>query len=193
MNQVDHHARGPNIDQPLQKAEPRSAVVHRTTLTFGSLDCISFLHLAADESTDDSTSIRLPVCRLGSHTANFPPRARDELPPSMHKTVEVRRPRSSQQVSVSWEETQDSVTRHTSRLQFEVAECVETKTVTTTTTTKRSYPPLFVREPRHLSSLDSRNTRLPQGPSPGAEELYSISGTTMDSHGPSMMMLILFR
>ena len=87
-------------------------------------------------------------------------------PPSVHKSVEVRRPRSSQQVSVSWEDSQDSVVHHTSRLQFEVAECVETKTITTTTTTKRSYPPLFVREPRHLSSLDSKEYPLASRPIP---------------------------
>jgi F-box and WD-40 domain protein CDC4 len=44
-------------------------------------------------------------------------------------------------------------------MHIELAECVETKTVTTTTTTKRSYPPLRVRQ-RPLSSLDSKEYPL---------------------------------
>lgn len=87
-------------------------------------------------------------------------------PSAVQKTLEVRRPRSSQRVSVSWDEAEDSVSRRTGRLQFEVAECVETKTVTTTTTTKRSYPPLFVREPRTLQSLDSKEYPLASRPTP---------------------------
>lgn len=55
---------------------------------------------------------------------------------------------------------------HVARLQFEVAECVETKTVTTTTTTKRSYPPIFIKEPRPLSSLDSKEYPLASRPTP---------------------------
>jgi F-box and WD-40 domain protein CDC4 len=38
-------------------------------------------------------------------------------------------------------------------MHLELAECVETKTVTTTTTTKRAYPGLLVQEPRHLHDL----------------------------------------
>jgi F-box and WD-40 domain protein CDC4 len=59
------------------------------------------------------------------------------------------------------------------RLQFEVAECVETKTVTTTTTTKRSYPPMFVREPRALQCLDSKEYPLATRPTP--PELANIT------------------
>ncbi|KAJ9144253.1 Cell division control protein 4 [Pleurostoma richardsiae] len=87
-------------------------------------------------------------------------------PPSVQKTMEVRRPRSSQRVSVSWDEPENSLTRRNARLQFEVAECVETKTITTTTTTKRSYPPLFVREPRPLHSLDTKEYPLASRPTP---------------------------
>lgn len=65
------------------------------------------------------------------------------------KTTEVSRPRSSQHVSVSWnDDAQDidamdtsqshnQAAEHGSTLQFEIAECVETKTITTTTTTDR--------------------------------------------------------
>ncbi len=83
-------------------------------------------------------------------------------PPAVLKATEVRRPRSSQHVSVSW----DELAENQGRLQFELAECVETKTVTTTTTTKRSYPPLFVREPRSLQSLDTKEYPLATRPTP---------------------------
>jgi len=85
----------------------------------------------------------------------------------MVKTTEVHRPRSSQHMSVSWDEMEDAAGPcATARLQFEVAECVETKTITTTTTTKRSYPPLFVREPRPLQSLDTKEYPLAMRPTP---------------------------
>ncbi|KAH8882234.1 WD40 repeat-like protein [Thozetella sp. PMI_491] len=103
-------------------------------------------------------------------------------PQAVHKTVEVRRPRSSQHVSVSWEEPQDSVIHHSSRLQFEVAECVETKTITTTTTTKRSYPPLFVREPRQLSSLDSKEYPLASRPIPTELKSFTLDLDEYDGH-----------
>ncbi|KAK3987968.1 WD40-repeat-containing domain protein [Cladorrhinum sp. PSN332] len=73
--------------------------------------------------------------------------------------VEARRPRSSHKVSMTWEEDDGTVTRHHRMMQF-ADECIETKTVTTTTTTKRSYPPLFVREPRDLHLLDSKEYPL---------------------------------
>ena len=76
------------------------------------------------------------------------------------KTTEVSRPRSSQMVSVNWNDATETDAARGARLQFEIAECVETKTVTTTTTTKRSYPPLYVREPRTLQSLDAKEYPL---------------------------------
>lgn len=79
-------------------------------------------------------------------------------------STEVDRSRS-QQVSLRWDD-ENSILRRPARLQFEVAECVETKTITTTTTTKRSYPPLFVREPRSLQSLDSKEYPLASRPTP---------------------------
>ncbi|EPE02446.1 cell division control protein [Ophiostoma piceae UAMH 11346] len=94
------------------------------------------------------------------------------------KTTEVSRPRSSQHVSVSWNDDAQDIdamdtsqshnptTDHGSRLQFEIAECVETKTITTTTTTKRAYPPVYVRERRPLKSLDSKEYPLAGKPTP---------------------------
>jgi hypothetical protein len=78
--------------------------------------------------------------------------------------IEIERSRN-QQLSIQWND-ENSIVRRPARLQFEVAECVETKTVTTTTTTKRSYPPLYVREPRSLQSLDSKEYPLASRPTP---------------------------
>jgi F-box and WD-40 domain protein CDC4 len=79
---------------------------------------------------------------------------------------EPYRPRSSQRVSLSWEEDQASEShRRLMQVQF-AEECIETKTVTTTTTTKRAYPPLFVRGPRDLNSLDSKEYPLASRPTP---------------------------
>ncbi|KAI1644604.1 WD40 repeat-like protein [Daldinia loculata] len=78
--------------------------------------------------------------------------------------MESGRPRSSQTtVSVNFDDA-DSLSHP--QLKFGVAECIETKTVTTTTTTKRSYPPLLVRESKPLSSLDSKEYPLAQKPTP---------------------------
>lgn len=56
------------------------------------------------------------------------------------------------------------------------AECIETKIITTTTTTKRSYPPLQVRQPRSLEQLDAKEYPLANQPLP--EELVHFSYTT---------------
>jgi F-box and WD-40 domain protein CDC4 len=64
---------------------------------------------------------------------------------------------------VTWEEDEATVTHR--MMQF-ADECIETRTVTTTTTTKRSYPPLFLREPRALHSLDSKEYPLASRPTP---------------------------
>jgi len=67
---------------------------------------------------------------------------------------------------MSWEEDEATVTEHRMmQMQF-AEECIETKTVTTTTTTKRSYPPLFVRGPRGLQQLDAKEYPLASRPTP---------------------------
>lgn len=65
---------------------------------------------------------------------------------------------------MNWDDA-DALSPHAS-MKFEMAECIETKTITTTTTTKRSYPPMFVRESRALASLDSKEYPLAQRPVP---------------------------
>lgn len=89
------------------------------------------------------------------------------------------RPRSSQTtISMNWDDG-DSISPHP-RMKFEVAECIETKTITTTTTTKRSYPPLFVREPRSLATLDSKEYPLAQKPTPPELAKFSFD---LDKYG----------
>jgi F-box and WD-40 domain protein CDC4 len=104
--------------------------------------------------------------------------------PKPRPIVETRRPRSSQTVSIGWEDSADGVSQSTSRLQIEMAECVETKTVTTTTTTKRSYPPLLVRR-QPLSSLDLKEYPLALNPTPPelSKFRYEIDGTLVSFRG----------
>lgn len=80
-------------------------------------------------------------------------------PKSMHGETEIQPRSRNQTVSIEWIEGADPSPRRTSRLQIELAECVETKTVTTTTTTKRSYPPLLIRE-QLLDKLDTKEYPL---------------------------------
>ncbi|KAG9245583.1 WD40-repeat-containing domain protein [Calycina marina] len=71
-------------------------------------------------------------------------------------TAESRHPRTtSQTVSISCEEADGISTIHA------IAECVETKIVTTTTTTKRVYPPLGLPQ-QPLTSLKSKEYPLAQ-------------------------------
>lgn len=96
---------------------------------------------------------------------------------NVQRSVETRRPRSSQKVSVSWDDpdmSPDQPATGGGRLQFEVAECVETKTVTTTTTLKRSYPPMFVRNPRPLAALDTKEYPLAMKPTPAELSRFTL-------------------
>lgn len=87
--------------------------------------------------------------------------------PSGQKTTEIRRPRANQRLTVSFDDSDEpDAAGRAARLQYEVAQCVETKTVTTTTTTKRAYPPLFIRQPRPLEALDTKEYPLAHGPTP---------------------------
>jgi F-box and WD-40 domain protein CDC4 len=77
----------------------------------------------------------------------------------VHTTPESGRPKSRQTVALGWVEDEDAVSRQTSRLQIDLTDCVETKTVTTTTTTKRSYPPLVIPQ-KSLQELDPKEYPL---------------------------------
>lgn len=96
--------------------------------------------------------------------------------PAAQKITENRRPRTNQRLTVSFDDDDDESDPATnaSRLQYEVAECVETKTITTTTTTKRSFPPLFIRQPRALEALDTKEYPLANGPTPPDLRKFSL-------------------
>lgn len=107
------------------------------------------------------------------------PQQQQQQQQSQQQVLPRSRPRSSQTtVSVNWDDA-DGLSPHP-RMKFEVAECIETRTVTTTTTTKRSYPPMFVREPRPLSSLDSKEYPLAQKPIPPELANFTFD---MDEYG----------
>lgn len=76
---------------------------------------------------------------------------------------EPRRPRSDPKVSVNIAEGSQG---HGRRFQLEMSECVETKTVTTTTRLTRKFPQVFVRDPTPLESLDTKEYPLAMKPTP---------------------------
>lgn len=80
-----------------------------------------------------------------------------------------------------WSETRRLGSEDIASFHIELAECVETKTITTTTTTKRSYPPLLVQPPRSLESLDSKQYPLARKPTPNeiASFTYEVDGETV--------------
>lgn len=85
---------------------------------------------------------------------------------------------------MDWEDADEAGHERDSTLQVEMAECVETKIVTTTTTTKRSYPPLLVRQPRLLQELDVKEYPLASKRTPRelANFSYEVDGKVMDFH-----------
>ncbi|KAK2627343.1 hypothetical protein QTJ16_003309 [Diplocarpon rosae] len=106
----------------------------------------------------------------------------------LHSVAEPQAPQASRPrnrtVSVGWVEGDDAISRQTSSMQIELAECVETKTVTTTTTTKRSYPPLLVKQ-RSLGQLSKKEYPLSTKPLP-VELLrfsYEVEGDVTDLAG----------
>lgn len=75
-------------------------------------------------------------------------------------TTETRRPRTT---SAGAADSSSSLRSHSSasrRVQLQVSECVETKTVTTTTRFTRQFPPVYVGDSQPLASLDVREYPL---------------------------------
>lgn len=94
--------------------------------------------------------------------------------------AEPKPPRSAQQtVSVNIAEGSQSGSR---RFQLEVSECVETKTVTTTTRLTRKFPHVFVRDPTPLESLDTKEYPLAMKPTPPelTEFSYIVNRSGLD-------------
>lgn len=91
------------------------------------------------------------------------------------------RPRSAQTQKVAVNIAEASNQNGSRRFQLEVSECVETKTVTTTTRLTRKFPHVFVRDPAPLSSLDAKEYPLARKPTP--PELSEFSYTLADVAG----------
>lgn len=100
------------------------------------------------------------------------PPAKGSMP--VQKTTEIRRPRTNQRLTVSFDDPESDVPGSSASLQYELAQCVETKTVTTTTTTQRSYPPVFIRQPRPLEALDAKEYPLARGPTPSDLRKFTL-------------------
>lgn len=93
--------------------------------------------------------------------------------------LEPRRPRSAQTVSVNIAEGSEHNGR---RFQLQVSECVETKTVTTTTRLTRKFPRVFLRDPAPLETLDTKEYPLALKPTP--PELLEFSYEAPDEEWP---------
>lgn len=136
-------------------------------------------HIHLTTNNDFNRPLRPSRSVLSSALGWFLP-AMSLVPPSKgsppaQKITENRRPRTNQRLTVSFDDDDESdPAANSSRLQYEVAECVETKTITTTTTTKRSFPPLFIRQPRALEALDSKEYPLAHGPTPPDLRKFSL-------------------
>lgn len=84
-------------------------------------------------------------------------------PKPSSQAVEPRRPRSAPRVSVSIAEGDKE---NGGRFELQVSECVETKTVTTTTRLTRKFPRIFLRDPAPLETLDHKEYPLALKPTP---------------------------
>jgi F-box and WD-40 domain protein CDC4 len=107
---------------------------------------------------------------------------------SIPSGIQNRRPRSSQTVSIGWKEEQDTLSHHTSSLDI-VAECIETKTITTTTTTKRTYPSLSVSQ-QSLASLDSKEYPLASKDTPPELTFFKLHGQVVDFDSDEQLDLV---
>ncbi|RFU81067.1 f-box and wd-40 domain-containing cdc4 [Trichoderma arundinaceum] len=108
--------------------------------------------------------------------------------PSSQQGLEPRRPRSAQTQTVSVNIAESTPPSGSRRFQLHVSECVETKTITTTTRLTRKFPQVFIRDPAPLESLDSKEYPLAMKPTPPELADFSYSfGTDEDDYGSKMM------
>ncbi|KOS22110.1 Cell division control protein 4 [Escovopsis weberi] len=88
---------------------------------------------------------------------NYPPS------PAWQQVPEPRRPSSAQKqqkVSVDISESGPQISNGARRFQLQVSECVETKTITTTTRLTRQFPQVFLRNTTALDDLDTKEYPL---------------------------------
>ncbi|OAA70720.1 WD repeat containing protein pop1 [Cordyceps fumosorosea ARSEF 2679] len=88
--------------------------------------------------------------------------------------LDARRPRSAQTQTVAVNLVETPSQQGTHHFQLHVSECVETKTVTTTTRLTRKFPQVFVRDPTPLSTLDAREYPLARKPTPPELSGFSL-------------------
>ncbi|KAL7897362.1 WD40 repeat-like protein [Trichoderma sp. TUCIM 5745] len=95
--------------------------------------------------------------------------------PSSQQGLEPRRPRSGHTQTVSVNIAESTPPSGNRRFQLHVSECVETKTVTTTTRLTRKFPQVFVHDPAPLESLDTKEYPLATKPTPPELADFSYS------------------
>jgi F-box and WD-40 domain protein CDC4 len=81
------------------------------------------------------------------------------------------------------------------RFQLEMSECVETKTVTTTTRLTRKFPQVFVTNPTPLESLDTKEYPLATKPTPPeiADFTYRVpSGVSLEDEDSQDTDMVLY-
>lgn len=146
-----------------------------------------YAKMEADDSTDGIESLfpRLskPASTASTRTGKASNSRQDGLPrPTiMSKSLRGGFKTPDNGDTTGWSETRRLRSEDIASFHIELAECVETKTITTTTTTKRSYPPLLVQPPRPLETLDSKQYPLARKPTPDeiASFTYEVDGETV--------------
>ena len=95
----------------------------------------------------------------------------------------------SQTLSVNIAETEIDTHR---RFQLEMSECVETKTVTTTTRLTRKFPQVFIRNPTPLEALDTKEYPLATKPTPPeiADFSYHVSSEDDESQESDVILFV---
>ncbi|PFH56567.1 hypothetical protein XA68_16321 [Ophiocordyceps unilateralis] len=99
-------------------------------------------------------------------------------PTPARQARQPRRPRSAQPATAN---TTEASLAPGHRFQLQVSECVETRTVTTTTCLTRKFPRVFVDDPPPLQSLDSKEYPLATKPTP--RELLDFTYMMTDDAG----------
>lgn len=96
-------------------------------------------------------------------------------PAGSSRALEARRPRSAQSQTVAVNMVEAANQQGARHFQLHVSECVETKTVTTTTRLTRKFPQVFVRDPTPLTNLDAREYPLAMKPTPPELAGFSLT------------------
>lgn len=98
--------------------------------------------------------------------------------------AESLRPQTAQTVSVNV--YGDSPQSGSRRYNLQLRECVETKTITTTTRLTREYPHVLVRDPTPLACLDTKEYPLAMKPTPPELANFTYSVQVNESQQPAL-------